>query len=69
MPKFSFEAALKSAQWERAKGELRALVHMQGSYISGEAPGGTSSETERWLELGLRVEAFIKSVEDDGLQE
>ena len=57
---------MKAQQWERAKGELRALVAMQGSFTSG---GGDTHETTRWRELGKRVESFIKSVEDDGLEE
>jgi hypothetical protein len=31
---FLIADALKAQQWERAKGELRALVALQGSYTS-----------------------------------
>lgn len=65
MDKANLDSMLKAQQWERAKGELRALVQMQGSYTS------TSSEDceTRWRRLGERVEAFIHSVEIDALHE
>lgn len=70
-PKWLLPEAMKQAQWEIAKGHLRALVTMQGSYSSGgRFPGEEMSSTERvWRELEARVEAFIKSVEDDSLHE
>lgn len=67
-PEFILEAALKSQQWEKAKGELRALVAIQGSYTS-PLPAHMQKDTPRWELLSIRVEAFIKSVEDDALQE
>lgn len=63
MSDFLIADALKAQQWERAKGELRALVALQGSHESN------GSNTERWRELDRSVEDFIKSVEDNGLQE
>ena len=56
---------MKAQQWERCKGELRALVAMQGSYSSTD----DSDRTKRWEELGLRVEQFIEGVEVDALHE
>lgn len=56
------QSMLKAAQWERAKGELRAFVAIQGSYPSGE-------NSERWRQLEARVDSFIASVEDDALDE
>ena len=53
---------LKAQQWGRAKGELRAMVALQGSYLAGE-------NERRWLLLDNRVERFIKDIEGEGLQE
>jgi hypothetical protein len=61
---FLIDSALKGMTWERAKGELRALVALQGSYGS-RAVGDTSEQT--WEKLEKRVDAFIKYVEDNGL--
>jgi hypothetical protein len=63
---FNAETAMKMAQWEKAKGELRALVAMQGCYMGG---GREAPETQRWLEVERRVESFIKQIEDEALQE
>jgi hypothetical protein len=55
---------MKAQQWGRAKGELRALVDMQGTHASTSP----SYITARWQELEARVEAFIKAVELDELE-
>lgn len=64
--------------WELAKGQLRALAALQGSYSpeydpSRARPGVRSADSQlrhdRWTDLKLRVEEFIKGVEDDGLHE
>lgn len=55
-------SAMKAAAWERAKGELRALVAMQGSVPSTDT-------ASRWDEAGARIEKFITRFEDDGLHE
>lgn len=65
-PLFMLDTALKAAQWERAKGELRALAAMQGSYQSRRSPDG---EEPRWLTIERRIEEFIKEFEDEGLHE
>ncbi len=70
MANFCLPSALKAQQWERAKGELRALVALQGSYnTSDEPPGVVHPETTRWYALQTHVEQFIKSIEYDALQE
>lgn len=55
---------MKAQQWERAKGELRALAYMQGSY-----PAGGGHTFERWKNIHNRIEAFIKDIHDHGLHE
>lgn len=69
MATFSVESAMKSAQWERAKGELRACVAMSGSHHTGTPPGQKAFETERWEKFERAVKQFIKQVEIDGLAE
>jgi len=61
--------ALKSVQWERAKGELRAMVALLGSQPAQYEPGTGKPIQGKFHDLGKRVEAFIKDVEDDGLHE
>jgi hypothetical protein len=65
MADYELDAMLKSQQWERAKGELRALVAMQGSYKSTASRG----RSECWQALNDKVNTFIQEVEDDALQE
>lgn len=69
MDNFLVASALKGAQWERTKGELRAMVALQGSYSTGSPPGVVSPVTERWQKLSKCVEEFIKIVEDNGLHQ
>ena len=64
---FLIDAAMKAMQWERAKGELRALVALQGSYSLGRAPG--DREPAKWQRLEQAVNAFIEQIEDHALQE
>lgn len=67
---FLIDSALKAMIWERAKGELRALTNVQGSYSTGTAPGAPEAhETTRWKDLEKCVEEFIKIVENNGLHE
>ena len=63
---FLLDSALKSQQWERAKGELRALVAICGSYSDG-IPSHMKTEPDNWQVLEKRIDEFVKSVEDDGL--
>jgi hypothetical protein len=68
--KFDLAAALKSQQWERCKGELRALVVLQGSYHSAGMPGGVRSREERRLDnINTAVERFIEMIESEALHE
>lgn len=67
---FDLAAALKGQQWERVKGELRALVALQGSYHSGGPPSAPPShELARLRTLKAKVEAFVKDIESEGLAE
>ena len=61
---FSVASAMIMAQWERAKGEMRALVAIKGSH-----KGPPSVEREAYKRLHIEVEAFIKRVEDRALAE
>ncbi len=54
---------IKAALWEEAKGKLRALVAVQGSY------SGLTDSAEKWERAGFAVEDFIKAFEDNGLHE
>ncbi len=65
-PEYRFDTMLKSAQWEKAKGELRAFAMMQGAFY-----GGTygSYEHDRWFKLERMVEDFIEEVESEALHE
>lgn len=63
--RFAVDNALKEAAWQQAKGHLRALVGIQGSYMGGEGTG----TYKRYQQCKLRIETFILSIENDGLQE
>lgn len=52
---------MKYMLWEEAKGKLRALSAVQGSYPA------LSGNTEKWQQLDASVEEFIKLVEDNEL--
>lgn len=67
-PKISLPLMLKAMQWERAKGELRALVMMQGSYYPMyEARTGARLSNSKWIKLVQLVNGLIKQVEDEEL--
>lgn len=55
---------LKAMQWEIAKGHLRSLAALEGSVSSGE-----TDRPYRFERVGERIEAFIKSMDEDGLSE
>lgn len=63
---FMLDTALKAQQWERANGELRALVALQGSYTT-RAVG--DERPAKWERLEQYINNFIKHVEDNALQE
>jgi len=64
---FLIDAAMKAMQWERAKGELRALIALQGSYSLGRGPGDETPA--KWQRLEAEVNKFIEHIEDNALQE
>lgn len=67
---FDLASAMKGQQWERCKGELRALVALQGSYHSASPPGQPESyEMARFSEFKAAVSAFIKECDDNGWAE
>jgi hypothetical protein len=57
-------APMKLAMWEEAKGKLRALVALQGSYF-----GGDTHQTKKWEDAEAAVNQFIEDFEGNGLQE
>lgn len=59
-----YRVPLKYMLWEEAKGKLRALAAVQGSY-----PSGDPETAKRFEALTAKVEAFIKEVNDEELQE
>ena len=74
MEERTIASLLKSQQWERAKGEMRAFAAMQGSHFTEWGPGNAPSTAskarcDRWEELDRLTEAFIKEVEDNSLHE
>lgn len=63
---FLIDSAMKAQQWEIAKGHLRALVELQGSYSTAvREEHGTS----KWERLQAAVDEFVTNVEDNGLHE
>ena len=66
---FMLPDALKAQQWERTKGELRALVALQGSYSSADRSAVDREQTQRWETLDKAVKDFISIIESNALQE
>lgn len=62
---FMLAHALKAQQWEKAKGELRALIALQGAH-SSDVEGVRSGV---WIDLRAAVEDFIHLVETNGWAE
>lgn len=63
-------SAMKHQQWERAKGELRALEALLGSQPARyEAGTGARITNEKWEHFKKLTAAFIRDVEDYGLHE
>ena len=63
--RYYIDSALKAQQWEIAKGHLRALIALQGSYSTVSVKEYPAD----WEKLEERVNAFISDIEDHGLQE
>ena len=58
---------LKSQQWEKCKGELRAFIALDGAHYCNYE--GNKVMPGDWEEIQRRTDEFIKSIEDDGLHE
>lgn len=54
-------AAMKTMAWERAKGELRSMLHTM--YPDYDHPD------DRFKRLDKEINKFIENIEDNGLQE
>lgn len=63
--RYDLEAAMRMAQWERAKGELRAMVAMAGAYHSSK-PDDPESQYQRFLAFRQAAEEFISEVNGEG---
>ena len=61
--RFHLSSALAGAEWERAKGHLRALVVIQGSH------SGNPQMAEKFESIQKAVETFIEEIESKGLDE
>lgn len=60
--------ALGAAAWEDAKGKLRAVVAILGSYPAGTGPCiARDGEESKYEAMHRRVEGFIKEIEDEEL--
>jgi hypothetical protein len=57
---------LCSQQWEKCKGELRALVSLQGSR-STQYEGNETLNSSKWRHLNTHVNSLIAAVEDNDL--
>lgn len=53
-------------QWEKCKGELRALIALQGSKLS-EYKGNKVITNRKWEQLEKLVEHLVKEIEDNDL--
>jgi hypothetical protein len=62
MAHVDIDAMLNAQQWERCKGELRAMVAMLGMYSSG-----LLSEETPYMRMKKEVDSFIDGVESNGL--
>ncbi len=63
---FDIPSALKGAQWEVTKGQIRAWVSIQGSHASG---GSDTVSYQRFKRIRTMAEEFITAVEDKGFNE
>ena len=66
MDTLDLKQALKAAAWERAKGELRSMVAIEGA-VTGPRARPDPEDDQRFPHqiLEERIEAFIKEMEDD----
>ncbi len=59
---FDHAYAMKAAQWEKIKGELNALIAMQGSHACTDMDAAATR-----AQLKSAVEKFIKKVAENDL--
>ena len=57
-------AILCAQQWEKCKGELMALIALQGSSLC-KYEGNKVIENTKWVQLQNEIESFIKILESD----
>lgn len=57
---------LCAQQWEKCKGELMALVALQGSCLT-KYEGNKKIANREWTELLSHVNTFVKQVEENEL--
>lgn len=60
-------SGMRATQWSKVKGELNTMVAVVGCTTPPRDVGDIL--LAKWEILQQRVDAFIKSVEDDGLHE
>jgi len=60
-------SGIRAQQWERTKGELRAMVALVGNTTQARPIG--DDDLAAWEQLEERVDDFIKEVEVRGLHE
>lgn len=60
----------KTILWTRAKGELHALVNVEGHRrLLEESHAGEDDTMSRYTRLEKKIDDFIRDVEDEGLHE
>lgn len=67
MKREEFIRILKVQQWSKCKGELQALIELEGSNET-EYDGNHALEG-RWRKLDRIISNFIEALEDEGLHE
>lgn len=60
-------SVLKAQQWAKIKGELDALVCLEGSKFSKYE--GNKAIPGDWIKIQEACNEFIKKIEDEGLHE
>jgi hypothetical protein len=60
-------SGMRAMQWEKAKGELQAMVALVGNTIQARPVG--DDDPAAWEKLEERVDTFIKEIEFLGLHE
>ncbi|HQU16634.1 MAG TPA: hypothetical protein PLO69_11105 [Gammaproteobacteria bacterium] len=62
---------VKAIEWERAKGQLRAVtaVAAHKRLVVSNRGEDVDAASATWAELNARIEAFISDIESHGLNE